>query len=90
MSEVAIEEVLKYIKSQNYAEAFRALMENLELHPEKSKVVSDLLPFVLHEHTDRLQVEEKYSEIFECYDKVLQQFPKDCELLTELGSRLYK
>ncbi|XP_059616439.1 protein arginine N-methyltransferase 9-like [Phlebotomus argentipes] len=89
-SALAIEEVYDHVKKANYAAAFNLLMEKLELSPEKKATIEELLSFVLHQHTDQLQSEEKYAELFDCYDKVLLQYPKDCELLTELGSRLYK
>ncbi|GAB0092197.1 Protein arginine N-methyltransferase [Sergentomyia squamirostris] len=85
---LAVNEVVEYVKEANFAAAFNFLMEKLELSPEKK--VSELLTFVLNQHTDQLQSEDKYTELFDCYEKVLSQFPKDCELLTEFGSRLFK
>uniref|UniRef100_A0A1B0GNL8 Uncharacterized protein n=2 Tax=Phlebotomus papatasi TaxID=29031 RepID=A0A1B0GNL8_PHLPP len=87
---LAIDEVYEFVKVANYAAAFNLLMEQLELQLTPEKSTSELLTFVLHQHTDQLQAQEKYTELFDCYDKVLRQYPKDCELLTELGSRLYK
>lgn len=68
--------------------AFATLIAILNTQPETIHELENLFIHILNKVTDELETSQEYKELFICYEKAVDLFPRNCSILNSLGVHL--